>query len=106
MHDKIIFGKRMLDLARAGGVIPEEHFSNKQKSAEDGKFSNILMCDLSRQRCQKMDSISADAGNCYNRIHYAIMTLVFLALEVPTRAITSILRSIQLIHFFLRTGWG
>ena len=36
MHNKTIFGKRMLDSARAGGVIPEEHFSDKGKTAEDG----------------------------------------------------------------------
>ena len=106
MHNKIIFGKRMLDSARAGGMIPEEHFSDKGKTAEDGKFSNILMCDLSRQRRQKTGSISANAGNCYDRIHHAIMALVFLALGVPTGAITSMLRSIQLMQFFLRTGWG
>ena len=106
MHNKIIFGKRMLDSARAGGMIPDEHFSDKGKPAEDGKFSNVLVCDLSRQRRQKMGSISADAGNCYDRIHHAIMALVFLALGVPSGAITSMLPSIQLMQFFLRTGWG
>ena len=106
MHNKIIFGKQMLDSARAGGMIPDEHFGDKVKTAEDRKFSNVLVCDLSRQRRQKMGSISADAGNCYNRIHHTIMALVFLALGVPTRAITSMLRSIQLMQFFLRTGWG
>ena len=101
MHNKTIFGKRMLDSARAGGMIPDEHFSDKGKTAEDGKFSNVLVCDLSRQKRQKMGSISADAGNCYDRIHHAIMALVFLALGVPPAAITSMLRSIQLMQFFL-----
>ena len=35
MHNKIIFGKRMLDSARAGGMIPDEHFSDKGKMTED-----------------------------------------------------------------------
>ena len=106
MHNKIIFGRRMLDAARDAGMIPEEHFSDKEHTAEDGKFSNILMSDLSRQKRQRMCSISADAGNCYDRIHHAIMALVFLALGVPTGAITAMLQSIQLMKFFLRTGWG
>ena len=87
-------------------MIPDEHFSDKGKTAEDGKFSKFMVCDLSRQRRQKMGSNSADAGNCYDRIHHAIIALVFLALGVPTGAITSMLCSIQLMHFFLRTGWG
>ena len=87
-------------------MIPDEHFSDKGKTAKDGKFSNVLVCDLSRQRRQKMGSISADASNCYDRIHHAIMALVFLALGVPSGAITSMLCSIQLMQFFLRTGWG
>ena len=53
MHNKIIFGKRMLDSARAGGMIPDKHFSDKGKTAEGGKFSNVLVCNLSRQRRQK-----------------------------------------------------
>ena len=48
MHNKIIFGKRMLDSARSGGMIPDEHFSDKGKTAKDGKFSNVLVFNLSR----------------------------------------------------------
>ena len=106
MHNKIIFGKRMLDAVRDTGVIPEEHFSDKERTTEDGKFSNVLTSDLSRQKQQRMFSISADAGNCYDRIHHAVMALVFLALGVPTGAIAAMLKSIQLMQFFLRTGWG
>ena len=53
-----------------------------------------------------MGSIPAEARNCYDRIHHAIMALVFLALGVPTGAITSMLRSIQLMQFFLQTIGG
>ena len=48
MNNKIIFGKQMLNSARTGGMIPEEHFSDQVKRAEDRKLSNNLMCDLSR----------------------------------------------------------
>ena len=33
MHNKVVFGKRMLDAVRAKGVIPDEHYSNKGKTA-------------------------------------------------------------------------
>ena len=48
MHNKIIFGKRMLGSVRAGGMIPDKNFSDKEKTVEDGKFSNIIVCNLLR----------------------------------------------------------
>ena len=106
MHNKLIFGSRMLDQARKNGIIPEEHFVEKQSTAEDGKFVNVLLADVSRQRRTRMSSISADASNCYDRIHHAIMALVFLSLGVGLGPIRNMLYSIQLMKFFLRTGWG
>ena len=106
MTNKTFFGKRMLDATRAAGIIPDEHYSNKGKTAKDGQCANVLMCDLSRQKRQKMAVVSADPGNCYNRIHHCIMALVFLALGMPKSAIRAMLASIQMMHFFLRTGWG
>ena len=106
MHNKLHFGSRMLDAARSKGVIPNEQYSDKQSTAEDGTFDKILQSDIGRQRRLPFAIISADAANCYDRIHHSIMALVFLALGVHTGVITSMLRSIQLMKFFLRTGWG
>ena len=50
VHNKIIFGRKILDLPRAGGMIPDKHFLDKGKTAGDEKFPNILVCDLSRQK--------------------------------------------------------
>ena len=74
----------MMDEARASGVTPEEHYSEKDSTAEDGKSAGILMCDISRQQRRRMALVSADAGNCYNRIHHCIMSLCFLAATVST----------------------
>ena len=41
-HNKLIFGKRMLDQARANGIIPPEQYSEQQTAAEDGSFNKIL----------------------------------------------------------------
>ena len=49
--------------------------------------------------------ISADTVNCYARVHHGIMALVFAALEVNNGSISAILWSIQLMKFFLQTGW-
>ena len=105
-HNKLIFGKRMLDHARENGVIPPEQYSEKQTTAEDGTFDKILQADISRQQRQRMCIISADAANCYDRIHHAIMALMFLCLGVREGSTVAMLRSIQLMKFYLRTGWG
>ena len=105
-HNKLLFGKRMMATARAHGLVPPEQYSEKESTAEDGTFDKILQSDISRQFRQRMGIISADATNCYDRIHHAIMALVFLALCVGKGPIASMLTSIQLMKFFLRTGWG
>ena len=106
MHNKLIFGKRMLDQARANGIIPGKQYSEQQSTAEDGSWDKILQSDISRQFRLAMGIISADAANCYDRINHVIMALLFLAIGVPTGAIAAMLMSIQLMKFYLRTGWG
>ena len=106
MHNKLIFGKRMLDQARANGIIPGKQYSEQQSTAEDGSWDKILQSDISRQFRLAMGIISADAANCYDRINHVIMALLFLAIGVPTGAIAAMLMSIQLMKFYLRAGWG
>ena len=106
MHNKLHFGSRMLDAARSEGIIPQEQYSDKQSTAEDGTFDKILQGDIAWQRRMPFAILSADAANCYDRIHHSIMALLFLALGVHTGVIAAMLRSIQIMKFFLRTGWG
>ena len=105
-HNKLIFGSRMLDTARANGLIPAEQYSEKQSTADDGSFDKVLQGDISRQRRLPMSIISADAANCYDRVHHALMALLFLCIGVQVGSIAAMLSSIQLMKFFLRTGWG
>lgn len=37
-HNKLIFQHRMLALARENGLVPEEIFSEKGKTAEDARW--------------------------------------------------------------------
>lgn len=47
--NKIIFGQRMLDMARKYCLMPEEIFIEKQRMAEDRIMSKVLFCDISGQ---------------------------------------------------------
>jgi len=102
-HNNLIFGSRMLDNARANGLIPAEQYSEKQNTADDGSFDKVLQGDISRQRLLHTSIISIYTANCYDRVHNALMALLFLYIGVQAGSVTAMLRSLQLIKFFLRT---
>ena len=48
-HNKLLFGSRMLDTARANVLIPAEQYSETQSTADDGSFDKVLQGDISHQ---------------------------------------------------------
>ena len=48
-HNKLIFGKRMLDQARATGIIPAEQDSKEQSTVDGGTFNKQLQSDVLQQ---------------------------------------------------------
>ena len=55
-----------------------EQYADKQSTADDGSFDKILESDISRQKKLPLCIISADAANCYDRVHHTIIALPFL----------------------------
>jgi hypothetical protein len=106
MHNRIIFGNRMIQRAREEGLIPPEIFSTEGTTAEDGCFGKGLVCDISRQSRTNMVITSNDAASCYDRIAHAMLSLILQAMTVWKGAITAMLIPIQIMCFFLRTGFG
>ena len=47
--NRLIFGSRMMDLARLNKIISEEIFSERGKMAEDAIFQQVLVYDIARQ---------------------------------------------------------
>ena len=41
-HNKLIFGTRMLNLARKHGLVPDEIYSEKGQTAEDAVLHQVL----------------------------------------------------------------
>ena len=99
-HNKLVFSSRILIAVRTNGLIPLEQYSKQQSTADDGSFDKVLQGDISRQRWLPMSIVSVDAANCYNRIHHAIMTTIFLCIDIQTEAIAAMLYPIQLMKFF------
>ena len=67
-HNKLVFGHRMMDMAREKGLIPPEVYSQKESTTEDAILDHVLSMDLAEQaRVPFLDS-SVDAANCYDRM--------------------------------------
>ena len=81
-HNKLIFGQRMMELARQHGMVPEEVYSEKGKTAEDAILHQVLIYDLARQLWRPLLVASVDASQCYDRIAHAMAALTLRAYKV------------------------
>ncbi|MEJ2137350.1 MAG: hypothetical protein P8X86_19155, partial [Desulfofustis sp.] len=104
--NKVVYGVRMMDNVRKYGHMPEEIYSEKGKTADDGSLAKVLFYDIARQSRTSAGLSSVDAANCYDSIAHAIASLVFQAFGVPEEAVESMLTAIQEMKYFLRTAYG
>jgi hypothetical protein len=106
LHDGFVFGSLMLDHARENGLVPEEQLAEKAKTAEDGVWIKVLKADYARLRREALGIIAADAANCYDMVNHIILALLLRAIGIPFGPIISMLLSIKLMRYYLRTGFG
>ncbi len=76
-----------MDNVRKHGYMPEEIYSEKGKTADDGTLEKLLFYNIMRQARVAAGLIFIDAANCYDSIVHAIASLVFQAFGVPKEAI-------------------
>ena len=87
-----MFGGRMMERARQIGLIPVE--------------LKVLYHDLARLLQRSYSATSADAANCYDRVHHIIMALLLWALGMPIGPIAAMLLTIAFMRYYIRTGFG
>ena len=88
------------------GAIPEEHYAQKQSTAEDANMDKTLTFDLSRISRTPMVNVSVDAENCFDRISHVILMLLWYAITGDWLLVTMFLRIIGHMRLFQRTGYG
>ena len=66
--NKQIFGVRMMENARQYGLMEEEIYSEKGKTADDGALAKVLFYDIVRQSRRPTAISLVDASNCYDAI--------------------------------------
>ena len=103
---RFIFGKQAMKTLTKNRFLPNEHFRKKESTAEDSKFDKTLTADLSCQARKPMGNVLMDAAQCYDRVNYAIMSLVWCALIKHIGPIGVLLPCLQTMRFDQRTGHG
>jgi hypothetical protein len=104
--NKILVGTRILNMVRLYGFMPDEIFSERNCTAEEGTLSKVLFYDMVQQTRSAAGISSVDADNCYDRVSHAIASLVFRSFGVSKEATGAMLKMIQEMIIFLRTAFG
>ena len=94
-HNKLIFGSRMLDLARQHDLVPEEIYNEKGRTAEDAILQQVLMYDIARVTKRPLVVAQVDAAQCYDRVALAMAALTLRAFKVHN---SSVLGMLQPLH--------
>jgi hypothetical protein len=104
--NKEVYGVRMLEEARKYKLVPEEIFSERNRTADDGGLAKTLFYNIVCQLRVPAAITSVDASNCYDRIAHAMASLIFQSFGVAETAVTTMLETIQDMIFFLRMAFG
>merc|ERR1711884_401283 len=95
-----------MDLARRHSIVPEEIFSEKERTAEDAVLAQVLAYDIARQKRAPFIVASVDAAQCYDRIAHSIAVLLLRASKVPESSIRCMLKPLCEMEFFICTAVG
>jgi hypothetical protein len=75
--NKIIYGVRMLNNARAHNFMPEEILRRKNHMANNGRLCKTLFYNIARQTRVPAAIALVDASNCNGSIAHAMASLIF-----------------------------
>ena len=98
--NKEVYGIRMLDNTRRYNLIPEEFFSEPNRTANDGGLAKTLFYDIAPQMHTSAAIASVDTSNCYDRMMHAMASLIFQSFGVKSTAVSAMLETIQEMKFF------
>jgi hypothetical protein len=104
--NKIIFAKRMIGMALERKLIPGECFSKRGSNCISAVMTKILICDESRIHHHDAVFEGCNFADCYDRIAHNIAGISLWAWGIPQPAINILLETMEMMRFFLRTGFG
>ena len=97
--NKIIYGHRMMGNIRRHHMMPDEIYSKKNWTADDGTMTKVLFYDIIWQSQCAVGISTVDADNCFGRVAHAVTSLIFQALGVWEVTCSAMLQTIQEIFW-------
>jgi hypothetical protein len=104
--NKLVFAKRMMQQAIHAGAIPQECFAKKNSHCNYAVLIKQFFGDSLRVRHHLVGLGECDFGNCYDRAAHPPTSIALHSWEIPVTAIRVLLTSMQVMQYFLRTGFG
>jgi hypothetical protein len=95
----------MMTLMRVTGVLPIEQGATSGKTATDSSMLKQLFFDQANTTHRTCVIFSNNAENCYDAVNHAAGSFSLQAMRVPMELVKSYLVCIQLMRFFLKTGF-
>ncbi len=96
----------MIGTALERNLIPGKCFSKKGSNCINAVTTKILICDEPRIHHHDACIAGNDFGDCYNWAAHSIAALLLQSFGVLQPAINVLLKTMETMHFFLRTGFG
>jgi hypothetical protein len=103
---KLIFAKRMMENARAKGLIPAEQFAKAGTRCQDGCLIKGFHCDRARILHHSASISGVDFHSCYDSVQHPLTSVALQAWGVSLMMVKVMLSVLQTMRFFLRTGYG
>ena len=75
--------------------MPEEIYSERNKTADNGTMVKVIFLDIVRQTRLSTILSSVDAAQCYDSAAHAIASLMFQVFGVPEEAVHYMLTTIE-----------
>ena len=104
--NKEVYRVRMLEEAIKYKLVPEEIFSEHNRTTNDGGLAKTLFYDIACQLRIPAAIALVNSSNCYDRIAHAMALLIFQSFGVEDTAVLAMLETIQEMKFFLRMAFG
>jgi hypothetical protein len=103
---KVVFAKRMMARMHSHGMIPLEQGAVRGKMATDTSMMKQLFFDQANILHEDCSITSTDAANCYDAGNHTATSLSLQAMGVGLNFILCYLVCIQLMRYYLQTGYG
>lgn len=103
---KATYAKKMIFRMQKGGILPIEQGAIAGKTAIDSSMTKQCFFDQANILHQTCAVSSNDAANCYDSVNHAAGSFALQAMRVPLNFVKCYLLCIQLMRFYLKTGFG